>query len=119
MVYAPLSNAYLSKEVLDRPEVYFPLKIKVCDQCWLVQTEDYADVNSLFTSEYAYFSSTSSSWLLHAKDYSKKIIKDCNLNEMSFVIEVAANDGYLLKNFIKKNIPCLGIEPAKSSAGCC
>lgn len=114
--YAPLSNAYLSKEVLDRPEVYFPLKIKVCDQCWLVQTEDYADVNSLFTSEYAYFSSTSSSWLLHAKDYSKKIIKDCNLNEMSFVIEVAANDGYLLKNFIKKNIPCLGIEPTKSTA---
>ena len=114
--YAPLSNAYLSKEDLDRPEVYFPLKIKVCDQCWLVQTEDYADANSLFTSEYAYFSSTSSSWLLHAKDYSKKIIKDCNLNEMSFVIEVAANDGYLLKNFIEKNIPCLGIEPTKSTA---
>jgi len=114
--YAPLSNAYLSKEDLDRPEVYFPLKIKVCDQCWLVQTEDYADANSLFTSEYAYFSSTSSSWLLHAKDYSKKIIKDCNLNEMSFVIEVGANDGYLLKNFIEKNIPCLGIEPTKSTA---
>jgi len=114
--YAPLSNAYLSKEDLDRPEVFFPLKIKVCDQCWLVQTEDYADANSLFTSEYAYFSSTSSSWLLHAKDYSKKIIKDCNLNEMSFVIEVGANDGYLLKNFIEKNIPCLGIEPTKSTA---
>jgi hypothetical protein len=113
---APPSNAYLSKDDLNRPEVYLPLKIKVCNQCWLVQTEDYAESESLFTSEYAYFSSSSSSWLSHSKDYSDKIIKECSLNEKSFVIEVASNDGYLLKNFIEKNIPCLGIEPTKSTA---
>ena len=113
---APPSNAYLSKDDLNRPEVYLPLKIKVCNQCWLVQTEDYAESDSLFTSEYAYFSSASSSWLSHSKDYSDKIIKECSLNEKSFVIEVASNDGYLLKNFIEKNIPCLGIEPTKSTA---
>ena len=113
---APPSNAYLSKDDLSRPEVYLPLKIKVCNQCWLVQTEDYAESDSLFTSEYAYFSSASSSWLSHSKDYSDKIIKECSLNEKSFVIEVASNDGYLLKNFIEKNIPCLGIEPTKSTA---
>ena len=71
---------------------------------------------SLFTSKYAYFSSTSASWLLHAKDYSDKIIKDLSLNEVSHVIEVASNDGYLLKNFIEANIPCLGIEPTDSTA---
>ena len=114
--YAPPSNAYLSKKDLNHPEVFFPLKIKVCDQCWLVQTVDYADANSLFTPDYAYFSSTSSSWLLHAKNFSKKIIKDLGLNGTSNVIEVASNDGYLLKNFLNANIPCLGIEPTDSTA---
>ena len=114
--YAPPSNAYLSEEDLNHPEIYFPLKIKVCDQCWLVQTEYYTSAESLFTTKYAYFSSTSSSWLLHAKDYSKKIIKDLSLNNTSYVIEVASNDGYLLKNFVDANIPCLGIEPTNSTA---
>lgn len=114
--YAPPSNAYLSEENLLRPEVYLPLKIKVCTECWLVQTEDYADAKSLFTSDYAYFTSASSSFLMHAKNYSKKIIEDLNLNESSNVIEVASNDGYLLKHFIDKKIPCLGIEPTKSTA---
>ena len=114
--FAPPSNAYLSEDDLTRPEIYYPLKIKVCDQCWLVQTEDYADADSLFTPDYAYFSSTSSSFLLHAKDFSSKIIKDLSLNEKSMVIEVASNDGYLLKNFLGANIPCLGIEPTKSTA---
>ena len=114
--HAPPSNAYLSKEDLSKPEVYFPLKIKVCDQCWLVQTEDYADANYLFTADYAYFSSTSNSWLLHAKHFSEKIIKELKLTSESNVIEVASNDGYLLKNFINAKIPCLGIEPTKSTA---
>jgi hypothetical protein len=113
---APPSNAYLSEEDLNRPEVYLPLKIKVCDKCWLVQTEDYVNSKSLFKSDYAYFSSTSSSFLLHSKNYSNKIIKELNLNKTSYVIEVASNDGYLLKNFIEKKIPCLGIEPTKSTA---
>jgi hypothetical protein len=112
----PPSNAYLTKNNLHQPEICFPLKILVCDRCWLVQTEDHISANKLFTSRYAYFSSTSSSWLIHAKNYVKKMIKKLNLNSKSFVIEIASNDGYLLKNFIKAEIPCLGIEPTVSTA---
>jgi hypothetical protein len=114
--YAPLSNAYLSKEDLNRPEVYFPLKIRLCDQCWLMQTEDYVQADKLFNSQYAYFSSTSSGWLTHAKQYVKKMIAELGLNAQSLVIEVASNDGYLLKNFVDVGIPCLGIEPTDSTA---
>ncbi|MBT8583030.1 class I SAM-dependent methyltransferase [Polynucleobacter paneuropaeus] len=114
--FAPPSNAYLTKEDLSKPEKYYPLKVMVCDQCWLVQTEDYAQASELFDSEYAYFSSTSSSWLEHAKRYAEKIMQDLSLSENSLVIEVASNDGYLLKNFLAKKIPCLGIEPTASTA---
>lgn len=114
--FAPPSNAYLKEEDLTSPETYFPLKIKVCDKCWLVQTEDYTEANKLFTSEYAYFSSTSSSWVEHAKTYSLKIISDLELNNQSQVIEIASNDGYLLKNFVEAKIPCLGIEPTDGTA---
>ena len=105
-----------SPKALTRPELYFPLKIKVCDQCWLVQTEDYAEADVLFTAEYAYFSGTSSGWLAHAKRYAKKMIKELSLGSASHVIEVASNDGYLLKNFVAAGIPCLGIEPTDSTA---
>ena len=88
----------------------------VCDQCWLVQTEDYAQAEELFDSEYSYFSSTSSGWLEHAKVYSEKIRTELKLDESSHVIEVASNDGYLLKNFLDMKIPCLGIEPTASTA---
>jgi len=114
--FAPPSNAYLTEADLSRPEKYYPLKVKVCDQCWLVQTEDYAQVDELFTSEYAYFSSTSSGWLAHAKRYSEKMTDELCLNAKSLVIEVASNDGYLLKNFMTAGIPCLGIEPTASTA---
>lgn len=114
--FAPPSNAYLTADGLKQPEVYFPLKIKVCNHCWLVQTEDYAKANELFNSDYAYFSSTSSGWLSHAADYSKMIKTKLSLSEDSFVIEVASNDGYLLKNFVTAGIPCLGIEPTASTA---
>jgi hypothetical protein len=114
--FAPPSNAYLSKAALTRPELYFPLKIQVCDHCWLVQTEDYAEADALFTSEYAYFSSISSGWLAHAKRYTEKMIAELGLNSASHVIEVASNDGYLLKNFVAAGIPCLGIEPTDSTA---
>ena len=100
--FAPPSNAYLNKKDLNKAEIYYPLKVYVCNHCWLVQTEDYASPELLFAHDYAYFSSTSNSWLLHAKDYSNKIIKKLNLNEKSHVIEVASNDGYLLKNFVEK-----------------
>lgn len=114
--FAPPSNAYLTKDDLTKPEKYYPLKVMVCDQCWLVQTEDYAQADELFDAEYAYFSSTSTGWLEHAKRYAQKIISDLSLNENSLVIEVASNDGYLLKNFLEKKIPCLGIEPTASTA---
>lgn len=114
--FAPPSNAYLTKNDLIKPEKYYPLRVMVCNQCWLVQTEDYAQADELFDSEYAYFSSTSTSWLEHAKRYAKKMTQEMGLNEKSLVIEVASNDGYLLKNFVEKKIPCLGIEPTASTA---
>jgi hypothetical protein len=114
--FAPPSNAYLSKRDLQAPESYFPLKLFVCDNCWLVQTEDYSRSDELFTKDYAYFSSTSSSWLAHASSYAEMICKRLNLGEESFVIEVASNDGYLLKNFLAKGIPCMGVEPTNSTA---
>jgi SAM-dependent methyltransferase len=114
--FAPPSNAYLTEADLSKPEKYYPLKVKVCDQCWLVQTEDYAQADELFSPEYAYFSSTSSGWLAHAKQYAEKMTKELGLNAQSLVIEVASNDGYLLKNFVAAGIPCLGIEPTNSTA---
>jgi len=114
--FAPPSNAYLSQVDLSKPERYYPLKIKVCDHCWLVQTEDYAQADELFSPDYAYFSSTSSSWLAHAKSYAEQMTQRLGLNSDSLVIEVASNDGYLLKNFLSAGISCLGIEPTASTA---
>lgn len=114
--FAPPSNAYLTAEELSRPEVYYPLKVKVCDQCWLVQTEDYATAEDLFRPDYAYFSSTSKSWLKHAARYAETMQALLGLDSSSFVIEIASNDGYLLKNFIAAGVPCLGIEPTDSTA---
>lgn len=114
--HAPPSNAYLTSADLDRPEIYFPLKIKVCDHCWLVQTQDTADADALFTPDYAYFSSTSSSWLAHAAQYCQKMTEELSLSRDSFVIEIASNDGYLLRNFVTAGVPCLGIEPTASTA---
>ena len=114
--FAPPSNAYLTQADLSKPEKYYPLKIKVCDQCWLVQTEDYAQADEFFSPEYAYFSSTSLGWLAHAKRYAEKMTQELGLNAQSLVIEVASNDGYLLKNFVAAGIPCLGIEPTDSTS---
>ena len=114
--FAPPSNAYLTEAELSKPEKYYPLKVMVCDQCWLVQTEDYADADELFSADYAYFSSTSKGWLAHAKRYAEQMTQQLGLNVGSFVIEVASNDGYLLKNFVAAGIPCLGIEPTASTA---
>ena len=91
--FAPPSNAYLSEEQLLQPEQYFPLKVRACTSCWLVQTEDYAAAQDLFRSNYAYFSSTSSTWLEHARAYAQRMTKELQLDSGSFVIEVASNDG--------------------------
>lgn len=113
---APLSNAYLSEADLRKPEKWYPLRVMVCTTCWLVQTEDYAQAGELFAADYAYFSSTSTSWLQHAAAYTADIVKQLSLNKDSFVVEVASNDGYLLKNFVRAGIPCLGIEPTAGTA---
>ena len=113
---APPSNAYLTKQTLKEPEKWFPLKVLVCNQCWLVQTEDYAGAEELFDEDYAYFSSFSTTWLKHAEQYVADMVKRFNLNEKSHVVEVAANDGYLLQYVKEKSISCLGIEPTASTA---
>jgi len=114
--FAPPSNAYLEAADLRRPEIYYPLRVLVCAACWLVQTEDYAGAGELFSADYAYFSSTSLSWLAHAKRYADEMTGRLSLGPGSFVIEIASNDGYLLKNFVAAGIPCLGIEPTASTA---
>ena len=114
--FAPPSNAYLTLDNLDEPEVCFPLKLYACESCWLVQTADYTSRETLFKESYAYFSSVSESWLKHAEDYCEKITDYLGLNASSHVIELASNDGYLLKNFVKKGIPCIGIEPTSGTA---
>ncbi|MEM1368698.1 MAG: class I SAM-dependent methyltransferase [Cyanobacteria bacterium P01_H01_bin.15] len=113
---APPSNAYLTAEQLRSPETYFPLRVSVCTHCWLVQTEDFAQAEDLFDSEYAYFSSFSQTWLDHAQRYVTAMTKRFELDSSSLVVEVAANDGYLLQYFQALNIPCLGIEPTASTA---
>lgn len=113
---APPSNAYLKHENLRNPEVTYPLRILTCTNCWLVQTEDYTEADALFSEDYAYFSSTSKGWLNHAAAYCEMITKRLGLTSDSFVVELASNDGYLLKNFVAAGVPCLGIEPTKSTA---
>ena len=113
---SPPSNALLTKAMLKGPEKWYPLHILVCESCWLVQTDDFTDAEELFSDDYAYFSSYSSSMLKHAKEYVDEMANRFILNENSMVIEVAANDGYLLQYVQKKSIPCLGIEPTKSTA---
>jgi hypothetical protein len=113
---APPSNAYRTHDDLRRPETHYPLKIRVCDVCWLVQTDDYTAADDLFNAEYAYFSSTSSGWVEHARRYSEEIVASLRLSPASFVVEIASNDGYLLRNFVSRGIPCLGIEPTLSTA---
>ncbi|MHB1938626.1 MAG: class I SAM-dependent methyltransferase [Acidobacteriaceae bacterium] len=113
---APPSNAYLEERDLSAPERYFPLRVLVCTDCWLVQTEDYARANELFSPSYAYFSSFSTTWLDHAERYVCDMVSAFQLTNQSCVVEVAANDGYLLQYVKARNIPCFGIEPTASTA---
>lgn len=114
---APPSNAYLSQEALSAPETWYPLRLLVCNTCWLVQTEDHAGREQLFTDDYAYFSSMSTSWLAHAQRYVGDMVQRLGLGPHCTVVEVAANDGYLLQYVAQAGIPCYGIEPTASTAG--
>ena len=113
---APPSNAYLSAAHLDAPEKWFPLRVLVCQSCWLVQTQDFSQAHELFAPDYAYFSSISSSWLAHANSYVETVVARFGLGASSNVVEIAANDGYLLQYVQARSIPCLGIEPTASTA---
>jgi 2-polyprenyl-3-methyl-5-hydroxy-6-metoxy-1,4-benzoquinol methylase len=112
----PPSNAYLTAESLESLEKTYPLKVMVCKECWLVQTQDFAKADELFSSDYAYFSSYSTSWLLHAEQYVEAMTDRFGLDLNSQVVEVASNDGYLLQYVKARGIPCLGIEPTASTA---
>lgn len=113
---APPSNAYLRHDQLDGPERHYPLRVKVCEHCWLAQTEDFAGAEELFDAEYGYFSSTSSTWLAHAQAYVEEMVCRFGLGSESHVVEVAANDGYLLRHLMALGVPCTGIEPTASTA---
>lgn len=113
---APPSNAYLTKLTMRRPEKWFPLKVLVCESCWLVQAEAYSRAAELFNEEYAYFSSFSDLWLQHARNYVATMTERFGLTTASHVVEIAANDGYLLQYVKQLGIPCLGIEPTASTA---
>jgi SAM-dependent methyltransferase len=112
---SPLCESYVSREQLNQMESFYPLHVKVCDNCFLAQLEEYVSVEHIF-SEYAYFSSYSETWLRHAADYTDLIVKRLSLGRDSLVVELASNDGYLLQNFVKQGIPALGIEPAANVA---
>ena len=113
---APPSNAYLGEAALHGPETWYPLRLLVCETCWLVQTEDHAGREQLFADDYAYFSSFSTSWLAHARAYVQAMQARLGLGAASCVVEVAANDGYLLQYVQQAGVPCYGIEPTASTA---
>lgn len=116
LVNAPASNSFLSKGELNEPEVFYPLKLYVCDKCFLVQIDEYKKSDDIFNKKYAYFSSYSTTWLNHAKKYVDMITDRLLLDVESQVMEIASNDGYLLQYFLEKQIPCLGIEPSANTA---
>jgi SAM-dependent methyltransferase len=113
---SPPSNSYVTAAALRGPEKWYPLRVYTCTNCWLVQTEDYAHFSEMFSSDYAYFSSFSTSWLKHADDYVAAMAQRFGLGATSNVIEVASNDGYLLQYVKQRGIPCLGVEPTASTA---
>jgi SAM-dependent methyltransferase len=113
---APPSNALLTEAGLRAPEVWLPLRVLVCEVCWLAQTEDVAPADQLFGADYTYFSAFSTGWLAHSERYVSDMVSRFALGADSHVVEVAANDGYLLQYVKERGIPCTGIEPTASTA---
>jgi 2-polyprenyl-3-methyl-5-hydroxy-6-metoxy-1,4-benzoquinol methylase len=113
---APPSNAYLTRTMLKAPEQWYPLKVLICENCWLAQTEDFTRADELFDAEYAYFSSFSTDWLEHSQRYATRMASELSLCNDSHVVEIAANDGYLLQYFQRLGVPCTGVEPTRSTA---
>lgn len=113
---SPISNAFPRIDAVNAVENVYPLRAFVCSSCRLVQLEDFGSREIHFKDDYAYFSSISTSWMKHASDYAAMIVERLGLNSSSKVVEIASNDGYLLKNFVERGIPCLGIDPAANCA---
>ena len=116
LVSSPASNSFLTKEQLNEPEAFYPLKVFICHTCFLVQVDEYKKSDAIFSSDYVYFSSYSTSWLKHASDYVDMMTERFGFNEDSLVIEVASNDGYLLQYFLAKGVKVMGIEPTANTA---
>jgi len=116
LVNAPASNSFLSEEALNEPEVYYPLKVYTCHNCFLVQVDEYKKSDAIFDDQYVYFSSYSKSWLAHAKKYTDQMQDRFGFDSSSLVVEIASNDGYLLQYFLEKKIPVMGIEPTANTA---
>jgi hypothetical protein len=116
LVNSPASNSFLLKEQLNEPEVFYPLKVYTCPNCFLVQVDEYKKSDAIFNSEYVYFSSFSTSWLEHSRKYTDTMTERFGLGPESLVVELASNDGYLLQYFKQKKIPVLGVEPTANTA---
>ena len=116
LVSSPASNSFLTREQLNEPETFYPLKVFTCHNCFLVQVDEYKKSDAIFDSNYAYFSSYSSSWLKHASDYVDKMTAKYGYTEDSLVMEIASNDGYLLQYFLQKGVKVMGIEPTANTA---
>jgi hypothetical protein len=112
---SPLCESFLAADELDRMEPFYPLDVRICDSCLLVQLPEYVTPEEIFT-EYAYFSSYSDSFVQHAADYVGSVVERLGLDETSVVVEIASNDGYLLQHFVERGIPVLGVEPAENVA---
>jgi SAM-dependent methyltransferase len=112
----PIANAFRSREQLSSPEIFYPLRAFVCSVCKLVQLEDFGSRENHFHENYVYFSSCSRTWLGHARRYAAEMIERFRLNEQSRVVEIASNDGYLLRYFLERQISALGIEPSANVA---
>ncbi len=116
LINSPPSNSFLTKDQLNKPEQFYPLKLFLCDKCFLVQIDEYKKSNEIFNENYLYYSSFSKMWLDHAKNYVNLVLKRFELNKESLVIEIGSNDGYLLQYFQDLEISCLGIEPSSKTA---
>ena len=114
--FSPPSNSFLDFEDLNKPEVFYPLRILVCSKCYLVQIDEFAKHSNIFNSKYVYFSSFSTSWLMHASEYVEMMMTEYDIGPGSLVVEIASNDGYLLQYFVQKKVPVLGIEPTANTA---
>lgn len=114
--HSPPSNSYLTTKQLAEREVYYPLKVFVCEKCFLVQIDESKPATEIFDQNYAYFSSYSQSWLKHSEAYVQMMLDRFELTEKSLVVELASNDGYLLQYFKKNNVPVLGVEPTANTA---